>query len=152
MSPQWLLRSSRDGHFHLMGPMDRDEVIRSIRDGKVSINDEACPANGYWFSFHESEELHRHMGISWSQLMRVAGDTDVTGEESTRQSVDEGETDEITVSGSHSSPGAASPVQTTQDPSFDEESGGVAPGLFGVPVWGWWVISLVLFAAVMRFL
>jgi hypothetical protein len=161
VSQQWLLRSVREGQFRISGPMAREDVLNAIREGTVSVNDEVCQANSYWFSFYESEELHRHLGVSWSQLRREAGDRDATSEDATQQSTEDGDTDEITVTGGAASSASTGPVPTggagrAEPPASDlgQEplSSGMEPGLFGLPIWGWWVVSAVALGLVIRFL
>lgn len=138
---RWLLRINRKDRFDLVGPISRSDVLKCIRDGGVELGDEACGENNYWFSFHESEELHKHLGISWSQVRRDAesGGTTTIAEE---------ETDEITETGAMvSAPHAPSAQAQAAEPakkvrqdadlhpgpgSFIFDFLGEAPGVFWV--------------------
>lgn len=57
---QWLIRTARNV---IVGPYPRDKIRELILEGKLEVEDEVCPANGYWFSLHESEEVLRQLGI-----------------------------------------------------------------------------------------
>ena len=146
----WLLRSGNQARYQLHGPMDRNGVIKAIQDGTVSLQDEVCVSGGYWFCFHESEELHKQLGISWNQVRKEA-----LSEDSTLQSTDDtdsGEdTDEITMS-------ATDPriqqlkAQSARAPQRSPDPGsGLSVRLPGVPVWFWWAVGAVLFAVFLRF-
>lgn len=96
---RWLLRCNDQSRFTLLGPMDKEEVLNAVRLGRVDLNDEVCAEGGYWFSFHESEELHKNLGVSWNQLKKEAGELPEGDQESTQFGPDNEETDEITITG-----------------------------------------------------
>ncbi|MBC7693756.1 MAG: hypothetical protein H7222_18465 [Methylotenera sp.] len=56
----WLIRTSKN---HIMGPLPRLALCEKIQNGGLVLQDEICPANGYWIYLHESEEVSRHLGI-----------------------------------------------------------------------------------------
>ena len=146
---RWLLRINRKERFELVGPMGRSEVLRKIRDGAVELGDEACNENGYWFCFHESEELHKQLGISWSQVRKESEPGGTT-------TIAEDETDEITETGAlktQAAPPKAStdsgttPVRQVSDlhpgpGSFLVEFFGKAPAWFWIVLFGW-LLSVV---------
>ncbi len=140
---RWLLRINRKDRFDLIGPMGRNDVLRRIREGAVELGDEACAENGYWFSFHESEELHKQLGISWSQVRRD-GDSGGTA------TIAEDETDEITATATTSvqeqPPAAAASIR--QDLGHQPGPGSLLLDFFGrAPAWFWavllfWLLSV----------
>lgn len=60
MSDLWLTRTSQN---LISGPFSGDHVRNLILEGRLWLQDEVCPANGYWFYLHESEEVKRQLGI-----------------------------------------------------------------------------------------
>lgn len=56
----WLIRTALN---EIQGPMAPEEVRKLITDGKLGLQDEICPANGYWILLHEREEVKRWLGI-----------------------------------------------------------------------------------------
>ena len=57
---QWLIRTSDNC---LAGPFRKDQVCQMIEEGKLSLEDEVCPANGYWVYLHEGEEIYQLLGV-----------------------------------------------------------------------------------------
>lgn len=134
-----MLRVADGNRFRLLGPLDREEILAGIREGRISIRDEACASNGYWFGFHESDELHRQLGVSWTQLRRDAGeDTRVSGVEGQAEE----DTDEITdVEGSARRRARQAPKPPT--PALVRAVGQSPSGLSSrVPGWFWLVFGL----------
>lgn len=71
---QWLIRTAQN---FVAGPYTRDQVCQLVRDSQLSLQDEVCPANGYWFFLHETAEVKKFLGI---QVRRAVGEN---GEEIT---------------------------------------------------------------------
>jgi len=147
---RWLLRCNEQSRFALLGPMNREEVLDAVRSGRVELNDEVCAEGGYWFSFHESEELHKNLGVSWNQLKKEAGELPEGDQESTQFGPDNEETEEITITGtdtraprqmsSSRKASAGNQSSESREPFLvvpeSEESSGVSAWL-RVPVWLW---------------
>jgi len=64
---QWLTRTEKNW---IAGPYSKAQVIQMIQDGTLGIQDEVCPANGYWILLHERKELFDQLGI---ELPRARG-------------------------------------------------------------------------------
>ncbi|MGZ3697806.1 MAG: hypothetical protein ACXWPM_09750 [Bdellovibrionota bacterium] len=56
----WLVRTSLN---EIAGPYTADQVRDLIASSALGLQDEICPANGYWIFLHEHEELHRLLGV-----------------------------------------------------------------------------------------
>ena len=56
----WLIRTVRNV---IAGPYESDQVRQLIREGRLDLEDEICPASGYWISLHEREEIRSQLGI-----------------------------------------------------------------------------------------
>lgn len=67
---QWLIRTAKNW---IGGPYSQEQVRAMILDGTLGIQDEICPANGYWILLHESKEVFDHLGI---EIPRIQGDSD----------------------------------------------------------------------------
>jgi hypothetical protein len=82
---QWLIRTEKNW---IKGPYSKEQVCKMITDGTLGVQDEVCPANGYWILLHERKEIFEHLGV---EVPRAAGvedevtesDIDTTLEEST---------------------------------------------------------------------
>ena len=151
---RWLLRRNEQSRFALLGPMSREEVLDAVRSGQVELNDEACVEGGYWFSFHESEELHKNLAVSWNQLKKEAGELPEGDQESTQFGPDNEETDEITITGTETrAPRQMSSIRKVSaihQPSESRESilltpeseeSSEASAWLGVPVWIWALVG-----------
>lgn len=57
---QWLIRTADN---LVAGPYSRDQVRQLIRDGQLGLDDEVCPANGYWFFLHERDEVRDLLAV-----------------------------------------------------------------------------------------
>lgn len=75
---QWLVRTSQN---IIAGPYTKEQVLHLVRDGQLGTQDEVCPANGYWFFLHETEEVTRQLGIS---VPRALGDDEEVTETQTQ--------------------------------------------------------------------
>jgi len=145
----WLIRAGSKNEYRVLGPMSRDGVLDLIRRGSVDLADEVCGANQYWFAFHESDELHRHLGVSWSQLRKDSAEsTRVDG-----TSDQEEETDEITESsiGRNRTSGRARPrsvhLPSGSLPSRSvEEESGLSDFFSKVPLLFWVFFSCFIFS------
>lgn len=56
----WLVRTLSQ---KMLGPISKEQVSQWILSGRISLQDEVCEANGYWFFVHEKEEVKRWLGI-----------------------------------------------------------------------------------------
>ncbi len=68
---QWLIRTKENW---IAGPYSRVQVKQLILDGKLTIQDEVCLANHYWFFIHERNELAAQLGIDISAILKSDGD------------------------------------------------------------------------------
>ena len=71
--PLWLVRTSKN---ILIGPLAQSELINKIRAQEMSLQDEVCPASGYWFALQESELLQQHLGIHFPIVSVIEDATD----------------------------------------------------------------------------
>lgn len=83
---QWLVRTSKN---EIQGPFSEADLLTLIREGKWSLRDEVCRQNHYWFSFNDSLELQKQLGISWPDEFSASQDeqeeeTDEISETETR--------------------------------------------------------------------
>ena len=61
LSPdQWLIRTHRNV---IVGPYPKDEIVRQIKEGLLTQQDEVCHANDYWIYLHERDEVIRQLGV-----------------------------------------------------------------------------------------
>src|SRR5258708_6436928 len=58
---QWLVRTCQNW---IAGPYSKEQVCQLILEGKLTDQDEVCPANGYWISIYERDEVQSQLGIS----------------------------------------------------------------------------------------
>lgn len=72
---QWLVRTAQNW---IAGPYTRTQVCDLVKQGKLSIQDEVCPANGYWFYLHEREEVLSQLGIEVPRQKKARADDEVT--------------------------------------------------------------------------
>jgi len=56
----WLIRTSTH---RILGPVAYDRLCEMIRGGEITLQDEICPANSYWFYLHERAEVARWVGV-----------------------------------------------------------------------------------------
>lgn len=57
---QWLVRTSENW---VTGPYLKEELCLMIQEGKLVLQDEVCPANGYWIFLHERDEVQKFLGV-----------------------------------------------------------------------------------------
>ena len=57
---QWLIRTADNW---IAGPYTKEQVCEMIQDKKLSLKDEICPGNGYWFYLSEQAEVRKHLDI-----------------------------------------------------------------------------------------
>lgn len=74
----WLLRTSQNV---ITGPYTIAEIREKALSGDLALQDELCPASGYWFYLHESEEVFKQLGI---QMPRQSDDGESTQTEMAR--------------------------------------------------------------------
>ena len=67
---QWLTRTAKNW---ISGPYSKEQVCKMIMDGKLGLQDEVCPANGYWILLHERKEIFDQLGV---EVPRSHGATD----------------------------------------------------------------------------
>jgi hypothetical protein len=72
---QWLIRTADN---LVAGPYSRDQVCQLIRDGQLGLQDEVCPANGYWIFLHEREEVKKFLAIEVPKAAGAGGDEEDT--------------------------------------------------------------------------
>src|SRR3954471_13137598 len=70
---QWLVRTAQN---LIMGPYKKEDVLNLIREGSLTLQDEVCQANHFWFYLHEHEELKRQLGLEMPH--QLPADDDVT--------------------------------------------------------------------------
>ena len=58
---EWLIRTAQN---QIIGPLSRAELCTRIQSGKLNLQDEICPANGYWIFLHEHSEVLRLLGLT----------------------------------------------------------------------------------------
>lgn len=63
---QWLVRTTEN---QILGPYSRDQVCKLITEGELTLDDEVCGANHYWFYLHERDEVAGQLGIEVPQSM-----------------------------------------------------------------------------------
>jgi hypothetical protein len=63
---QWLVRTTEN---QIIGPCTKDQLVAMIREGALTIDDEVCSANNYWFFLHERDEVIGQIGIELPKQM-----------------------------------------------------------------------------------
>jgi hypothetical protein len=71
---QWLIRTSEN---KIAGPYTKEQVCRLISEGKLTVLDEVCPANGYWIYLNEKQEVLKYLGVE-IQGEAPANDEEIT--------------------------------------------------------------------------
>jgi hypothetical protein len=79
---QWLTRTAENW---IAGPYSKEQVSQMILDGRLGLQDEICPANGYWIMIHETKEIMDHLGI---QVPRAHGSAEEVTESEITSVVD----------------------------------------------------------------
>jgi hypothetical protein len=72
---QWLVRTTEN---FLAGPYTGDQIRQLIRERQLGLQDEICPANQYWISLHERDEVIRALGQEVAPYLVEHGDEDAT--------------------------------------------------------------------------
>ncbi len=72
---QWLVRTAQNW---IAGPYTRAQVCDLVKQGKLSLQDEVCTANGYWFYLHEREEVLGQLGIEVPRQKKARSDDEIT--------------------------------------------------------------------------
>jgi hypothetical protein len=75
MMDQWLIRTSENW---IAGPYSKEQVCQMILDGKLSLQDEVCVADGFWIYIHEREEVKQLLGIDVPKSKLASDDEEVT--------------------------------------------------------------------------
>ena len=65
MTESWMVRRNAGSHFNLFGPIGRDELMKMVREGELSQQDEVCRGGAYWFYLHEAEEVRAALDFSF---------------------------------------------------------------------------------------
>jgi hypothetical protein len=55
----WLVRRS---NLQISRPMPESQLLAKIEKGEITLQDEICEANGYWFSLQDLAEMRLHFG------------------------------------------------------------------------------------------
>lgn len=71
---RWLLRNSDN---HITGPYTAENIKEKILNGQLSLRDEICPANSYWFALHDHDEVKKHFGTEVQKKLH-ASDEEIT--------------------------------------------------------------------------
>lgn len=69
---QWLIRTADNW---IAGPYPKEQVRKMVLEGKLTLQDEVCPANSYWLFLHEYAEVQKALGI---QIPKAASADDIT--------------------------------------------------------------------------
>lgn len=56
----WLIRTHEN---QIAGPYPRNQIIELIEQGKLTLHDEVCRANSYWFGLYEDDEVRSQLGL-----------------------------------------------------------------------------------------
>ena len=64
MSQRWMVRSASN---FLSGPFSSEEIVKKMDQGELQLEDEVCPAGGYWFSMFEDREVMKFFGRVFSK-------------------------------------------------------------------------------------
>jgi hypothetical protein len=72
---QWLVRTSQNW---IAGPYSKQQVIQMLKEEKLTLQDEVCRANHYWFFLHEKEEVLAQIGIEFPFLNSGDADNEIT--------------------------------------------------------------------------
>ncbi len=59
---QWLIRTVQN---RIAGPFTKDQVVKLVLDHKLGLQDEICPANGYWVYLYERDEVIKYLGVEY---------------------------------------------------------------------------------------
>ncbi|MBY0470591.1 hypothetical protein K2X30_05430 [bacterium] len=62
----WLIRTNRNV---IAGPYSQEQVQELVTQRQLTLQDEICPANGYWMYLHEREEVQKVLGVAVPRLM-----------------------------------------------------------------------------------
>ena len=143
----WMIRAGNRNHFKLHGPLTRDQVISQIEKGKIELSDEICGEGGYWFHFHESDELFKHLAISWGQIRKDSADLGATAVITQTREED---TDEITDPALAQIRPQVSGVPSAEP--WSDGSEGLPGFLARVPFWFWLAFVLWALSALYGFL
>lgn len=70
---QWLVRKRnlQKGTIEILGPYWTDQVYFMLDKGLLTIEDELCKENNYWFSLHETEEFKHFLNPTAAQLKNI---------------------------------------------------------------------------------
>jgi hypothetical protein len=71
---QWLVRTALNW---VAGPYSKEQVRQMILERKLTLQDEVCPANGYWIFLHERDEVKAQLGVDVPRPLGEPGE-DVT--------------------------------------------------------------------------
>lgn len=64
MEKSWLIRTRS---FQILGPISKEKVQELIDKGSMSVDDEICSGNGYWFSVKEKDLVKKYLDNGLTQ-------------------------------------------------------------------------------------
>lgn len=85
MDRKWLVRLTNKD---ILGPYDRDEVLKLIHDGELKNDDEVCSGNGYWFALKETELVEKFVSKGELQPFNPVSEATTLFADSSQESLD----------------------------------------------------------------
>src|SRR5258707_349518 len=58
----WLVRTAQN---EIAGPYTVEQIKQLVGGGQLTLQDENCPANGYWIFLHGKEEVLKLLGLQF---------------------------------------------------------------------------------------
>lgn len=72
----WLIRTADNW---IAGPYTKDQVRTMVLEAKLTLEDEVCPSNGYWFYLSEPEHVRQFLGVEVPKVrVRAQLDDEIT--------------------------------------------------------------------------
>ncbi len=85
-SELWLVRTFKN---QILGPFEREDLIKMIRQGALDVQDEVCPSLGYWIGLHERGEIQNRLGVELPKKRPLGEEDEITENDLTLTSLSE---------------------------------------------------------------
>lgn len=127
---QWLIRTSSS---QILGPVSREVLCEKILKQELSLDDEVCPGNGYWFYLYQSEEVRTQLGL---QFVPTKKSTDAAASDDITETRTEDAVAQVILPQTSSNAPTSEPVTVLRTPRVERSR--------VIEFFGWVLLALVL--------